>query len=392
MGKRILITGGSHAELPLIRSAKKRGDYVITTGMNADGLGHKEADRYVEADYSDPELVCEMAQQLEVDAIVSGCNDFAYLSASYACERLGLGGHDSYETALTIHHKDRFRACTRELGIRTPNIQTCKNEEEALDFYRRMNVPVLIKPVDLTGGKGVLLCHTEEEVLQAYRQAAALTRASLVIAEECIQGSNHGASVLLKGGKIVFGFVDNEQYYCNPYLVCGACYPSDVPAESMAGLFHDIETVAQAKHLTDGLFHTQFILEPDKTAVMIDPCRRAPGDLYILLVKYATGVDYPTEILKAECGEPLSDHYRTIPRNIARECIMTDRNGILKEIRIGSELQKDLIDRYIWAEQGDRIEDYFKYKAGILFFESDNTEDLYQKVERFHRLVTVETE
>lgn len=390
MGKRILITGGSHAELPIIQAAKRRGDYVITTGNDTKGLGHKEADEYIPGDYSDKEYVYQLAKRLQVDAIVSGCNDFAYLSTAYACEKLGLPGHDSYETALTIHHKNRFRSLTQSLGIRTPQAVNCFDEKTAVEFCRQMNAPVLIKPVDLTGGKGVLICNTVEDVKKAYQKASEITRESVVIVEEYIQGTNHGASVLLMDGRVVFGFVDNEQYYLNPYLVSGACFPSDLSQDIISKLFQDIETLAKSKKLVDGLFHTQFIVNKNSEPIMIDPCRRAPGDLYILLVKYATDVDYPMEILKAECGESLPDQYQVCYHNIARECIMTNRNGIIKDICISSDLKEKIIETYIWAETGDRIDDYLKYKAGILFIDCKDVDELYYNVDRFHEFATIQ--
>lgn len=390
--KCILITGGSHAELPLIKGAKELGYYVITTGTNIDGLGHKEADKYVMGDYSDKEFVYQLAKKEKVDAIISGCNDFAYLSTAYACEKLGLPGHDSYEKARMIHHKDSFRRLTSSLGIRTPKAMSCANEEELRMTCNVIRYPLVVKPVDLTGGKGVLICHNELEAEMAYHKAKDVTKEIHVIVEEYISGTNHGASVLLKDGKVVFGFVDNEQYYLNKYLVSGACFPSDVTQYTMVKLFKDIEKVADALQLVDGLFHTQFIVEDNGEPVMIDPCRRAPGDLYILLVKYATGVDYPVEILKAECGECLKEQYDVSYRNIARECIMTNCSGIYKGIHYNDSFKESIFEQIIWAQESEIIQDYQTYKAGIVFFEYDTSEKLYKKVEKFHDLVRIELE
>ena len=84
MDERILITGGSHAELPLIDALHRLGCFVVSTGMNRDGLGHRAADLYVPADYSDREAILSLAQEQKVCGVVSGCNDFAYLSAAYS--------------------------------------------------------------------------------------------------------------------------------------------------------------------------------------------------------------------------------------------------------------------------------------------------------------------
>ncbi|MBP5705968.1 MAG: ATP-grasp domain-containing protein, partial [Spirochaetales bacterium] len=102
--------------------------------------------------------------------------------------------------------------------------------------------PILIKPVDLTGGKGVQICKSKEELIAAYNECAAVTRKNYVIIEEYIEGSNHGASVLLKNQKVVFSVFDDEQYYKNKYFVQGASMTSDSVSQSAClTLINDIE-------------------------------------------------------------------------------------------------------------------------------------------------------
>ena len=62
MTKKVLILGGSHSEIPLIKSCQKLGYFVITTGNNIDGLGHKTADKYIPCDYSDKGKILEIAK------------------------------------------------------------------------------------------------------------------------------------------------------------------------------------------------------------------------------------------------------------------------------------------------------------------------------------------
>lgn len=390
--KKVLITGGSHAEIPLIKSAKKREMFVITTGNNEEGLGHQEADKYVKGDFSDKEFIYDLAKREKVDAIISGCNDFAYLSTAYACEKLNLPGHDTYEIAKIIHHKDKFMNLCKICGIRIPKTYSCKNLKECIETCKELSFPMILKPVDLTGGKGVKICHSLEEVKKAYEEAHAWSREDTIVLEEYILGSNHGASMLLKEKKVVFCFCDNEQYYINKYLVSGAYFPSDVPECAIISLIHDVEKIAEKLKLVDGLFHVQFILEKNTIPVFIDPCRRSPGDLYIQFVKYATEIDYPLEIVKAEIGESIGEVYQPCYHNIARECVMTEKEGIFSEIHIDKNIRGTILDSFIWAKKGEEIEDYLKYKAGILFLEYESFKQLYEEIEKFHSLVTIRKE
>lgn len=391
MQKRVLVTGGSHAELPLIRVAKADGCFVITTGNNREGMGHQEADKYVPGDFSDKEFILSLAREEKIDAIVSGCNDFAYLSAAYAAEKLNIPGHDTYENAKIIHHKDAFRELLWSLQLPAPRAVRCTDEEGAKLAVAELGLPAVVKPVDLTGGKGVKICRTMPEVMEAFRTAKALTREKYIILESYVSGSNHGFSMLVKNEKVTAAVFDDEQYGMNQYLVLGASMPSEtVTPEAEKMLVSAVEKIFRHLHLVDGLFHGQFILQENGIPVIIDPCRRAPGDLYVLLAKYHSGIDYPQQIYRAETNQELCDSYVQANNYIARECIMAHSTGIVHNISIPKDMQDHIIDRMIWGGVGDAVDDYLKYKAGILFFRYDDADSLKAMISRYQDEVKIE--
>ena len=97
-------------------------------------------------------------------------------------------------------------------------------------------------------------------------------------------------------------FADNEQYFLNKYMVSGANTPSTTSEHGLQLLVEYSERIAESLKLVDGILHIQYIEKADGTPYIIEICRRPPGDLYIKFVKYATGVDYPLMLAKAECG------------------------------------------------------------------------------------------
>lgn len=388
--KKMLMVGGSHAEIPLIEAAHKLGYEVITTGNQAEGLGHPYADAYVKCDFSDRDAIYRLAKEQKVDAICSGCNDFAYLSTAYACEKLGLPGHDTYETALMLHHKDRYRHLAKELGIRTPNAYRCRSLEEMIRACGHMQFPVIVKPVDLTGGKGMMRCDGIGQLESAYENGMRVTRQSYLVAEEFVTGTNHGFSAYLQDRKVTFYFADNEQYYHNPYLVSGASAPGDIPTGALKQLCADCEKIAEKLQLTDGILHIQFVLREDGEPVIIEVCRRAPGDLYIHLVELVTGVDYPSCIVAAEAGikiPALSLH--NAEGYTVRHCIMADREGRVEEVRIEDEIRPYITEQMLWYRKGESIEDMLKYKAGIVFLHFDDEKTYRYYLPKLTELLTI---
>ena len=396
--KKLLLLGGSHAEIPLIQAAHELGWYVITTGYNRDGLGHPHADKTIFADFSDKDAMLKLARSEGVQAVCSGCNDFSLLSTVYVCEKLGLPGHDSYATSIELHHKDKYRALATRLGIPTPHAITIPvaekyTSEMRADFDKaiaQLTFPVIVKPVDLTGGKGIHRALNIEEAYAAYKDACSRTRQDHIVVEELVQGSNHGFSAMLVNGKVAFAFADNEQYYLNKYMVSGANTPSTTNAAGLAKLRDYSERIARELHLVDGILHIQYIEKADGTPVIIEICRRPPGDLYIKFVKYATGIDYPKFIVMAETGMDISG-ITDIPTQgfWLRHCIMADREGIVRDVTFAPEIQKNIVEKFLWYKPGEQITDKLLYKAGIVFFKFDTLAEMQDKTARMTELAKI---
>lgn len=377
--KKVLVLGGGHSEIPIILAAKKRGYYVITTGNQVNGLGHRYADEYCVCDFSDKEAILALAKSKQVEGIISGCNDFALLSAAYACEKLGLPGHDSYQTSIILHHKDKYREFASAHNIHTPKAIRCFAKGDISAACTRLRFPVIVKPVDLTGGKGIKKCNNIYEVEAAYDEAIKITREKYIIIEEFITGTNHGFSAYIQDQRVTFFFADNEQYYLNKYLVAGASTPTDVNEQALEQLCSDCEKIASTLKLVDGIVHIQFIMS-DEGPVIIEICRRAPGDLYIKLVEMATGIDYPGIIVDAELGRKLQKLEKRIPHSYwVRHCVMTNTTGTYRCVEIDESIKDMIVDKIIWAKSGEIIENPYLFKAGIIFLNIPS-EQLYREI------------
>lgn len=392
--KKMLLLGGGHAEIPLIQAAQSLGWYVITTGNAREGLGHPYADKNVFADFSDKEAMLELAKSEGVQAVCSGCNDFALLSTVYVCEKLGLPGHDSYATSLEIHHKDKYRALATRLGIPTPRALVVRSTADFETAIAQLTFPIIVKPVDLTGGKGIHRAANAEEARAAYKDATSRTRQDHIVVEEFVVGTNHGFSAMLVKGKVAFAFSDNEQYFVNKYLVSGANTPSTSSDKTLAMLREYSERIAQELHLVDGILHIQYIERADGTPVIIEICRRPPGDLYIKFVKYATGVDYPKFIVQAETGEDISAIKDAPTQGFwLRHCVMAgpeiENGSIVCDVSFAPEIQGNIVEKFLWHKPGEVITDKLTYKAGIVFFKFDTLAEMQDKTARMTELAKI---
>ncbi len=374
--KKILILNAGYSEIPLIDAAKEEGFYVITTGMNGKAPGHKLADEYVPADYSDGDAIYDLAKEKEVNAICSGCTDFSYLATAYACEKLGLPGHDSYEVAKILHHKDMYRKFAQRVGIKSPKAITYTSKSD-LDKLSNLSFPVLVKPVDLFSGMGISRCESAREVETAIKKVEEVTREPKVVIEEFLEGTNHGFSVIIKDKKVICYIVDEEVHDYNEYAVSAAFTPSGVPQSALQQLICDTETMSRELNLVDGLVHIQFILSADGIPTILEVCRRSPGDLYIKFAQKATGVNYPKLIVRSESGLPIDVATQGLEaENWLRQVVACTQEGIVIGLEIDETIKKYIVESDVHLEEGHKIEKGQIYKCGVLFLKFNTAEEM----------------
>lgn len=367
---RVLICGGSHADIPQIEAVRRLGHWVATSGNHPNELGHKHADAYLAADYSDPAAIGEIVATHAIDAVIPCCNDFSYLTCAAIAPRLGQHGYDGINTAHQIHDKDAFRALCRDLGIAVPRVlATWPSEAETKTCF---DTDVIVKPVDLSGGKGMTRVAAGMDSLSAINNAVARSKAGRVVVEEFVTGSNHGLSTLIVDGKVRFSFVDDEHYFLNPYLVSGASSPGAVRPEVTAGLIADIELLAHHLKLVDGLMHCQFI-QTANAYRLLEICRRPPGDLYTRFVELVTGLPYPELLVRFYLGDvPALDALQPQQalRAMTRHCAMPTQKGRYTGLMLAPELHDRIIERFILLEEGAIITDELVQKAAIFFIDN----------------------
>lgn len=385
--KKLLIAGAGYADIPLIKSAQDLGFYVITSGNNPEDLGHKESNETCLADFSDPEAMLNIAKNLDINAICSCANDFSAISSAYVAEKLGLPGHDSYQTTKLIHHKDSYREFALANDIPTPYAKGFSDTQTALSVIDEFQFPIMIKPVDLTGGKGITKVDDKTLAEEAIKNAFDRSKTKRIVIEEFITGSRHGFSAFIRDGKVAFHFTDNEHYYLNQYMVSAASTPSIVPNRAVDELIEQSEKIASLLSLKTGIFHVQFILH-DNLPVIIEICRRPPGDLYIKLVEHATGIDYASWIISAAAGLDCSKlSQKDVDGFYTRHCIMTSETGVLDKIVIDKNLEGKIIDQLLWWKHGDRIDDVQTKKFGIVFIKFSSMAEMLKDTEEMHTLI-----
>ena len=387
--KKILIAGGSYGDIPTIKTAKINGFCVITSGNNKKELGHLYSDEYCPADYSDKDELLKISRSLGIDYIVPACHDLSMVSCAYVAEQLSLPGYDSYETTLRLHHKNMFRKLADEIGLKSPASYPLSSLDEVADLYGKISQKNIVKPIDSGGGRGITVIGTEEELLPAVRYAFENSKAGKVVVEEFVDGTLHSFSSFIRKQKVIFCYCDNEYSSVNKYGVATSSAPCQHSDRLTDSLIAETEKTAKYLNLSDGLLHLQYIFNGDQFKI-IEFTRRMPGDWYFYPVNLSTGINYPYWYLQGFIGnEP--DHLAPVKQQgfYSRHCLMAQKNGIIEETHIGREIEKNIVDKYVWARVGDLINNYMYQKLGLFFLQYESFAEMEDKTANINDLITI---
>lgn len=367
--KKALLLCASHNDLGLIWSLRKLGFYVLATG-NAPGLiGEPYVDEYIQADYSDKELILEIAKQEKVDVICHCCNDFGVYTAAYVAEKLGLPGYDSYETTLTLNNKDRFKAFAAANNITTPRAEMFTDRQEAYAYMKGAAYPLIVKPVDCSAGNGIHKAENAEEAAWAVEEAFGKSRAGRIVIEPYITGTQHGFCTFLHNQKVVAHCSNNEYSIINPYRVEIDTFPADNDAEVSGVLIDQVEKMAGLLSLHDGIFHLQYIADANGMPQIIEVMRRAIGNMYWYPAGKLTGFDWNYWEVRARCGLSCED----VPAGCRQEgfyaykAVLAPENGRIKSVSIPDKYKRNLMDMVLLKKVGDDITHHESEPAGFLF-------------------------
>jgi biotin carboxylase len=390
--KKLLIAGGSHSDIPLINAAKSYGYHVITSGNREDDLGHRLSDQVCLQDFSNKEAILSLAQRLDIDAICSSANDFSLISCAYVAEQMGLPGFDSYETTLTLHHKDRFRALSSKLALPCPKAKSFATEDVAIADIADLPFPLIVKPIDLTGGKGISRIDSPDQLAAAVKLAFDFSRAKTIVIETFISGTLHSYSSFIRDRRVIFDYADNEHSFLNHYLVSTSTSPAIVDPSILPAIRSVTEHLAGQLNLVDGILHMQFLAN-GRDFNIIEYTRRCPGDFYAIPVQHSTGINHADMIVRPCLGMDLVAPTDFRQKGFfSRHCVMAERPGTILEIRITDEISGNIMETFPLRKPGEQIDNHLVDKAAIMFLRYASEDEMIDKNQRITSLIRVVTE
>lgn len=200
-GKRILFLGAVRPLCEAVEVAKKMGMYTIVTDYLPNSPAKKYADKACMVSTIDVDAVVELCKKEKVDGLFTAFTDSMLPYARKVCDIMGYPFYASEKQIELSLNKKLFKETCKKYGVPVPaeyDIQYVDGKPDASNI----EFPVIVKPIDSSGGRGVKICYEEDEFINAYEYALSVSPSKTIIVEEYVKGDEVTATYTMKNGKV----------------------------------------------------------------------------------------------------------------------------------------------------------------------------------------------
>lgn len=363
--KRIMLLGGLRYLLPVIDVAHKQGYYVITADYLPNNIAHKYSDEYCNVSIIDKEAVLKEAIRLQIDGIMSFAVDPGVMAAAYVAEKLGLPFQCSYKSACILQNKSKFRSFLSDNNFNVPNAKYYDNVQNAIDDIKTFNFPLMVKPVDSAGSKGVSKVDSKEFLQPAIEYALSESHIGHFIIEDYLEkvGYSSDSDCFALNGDLCFCSFSDQMFdddADNPFTPAAYIWPSTMPVSAQNELKSELQRLMSLLNVGTGLFNVETRICSDGKAYIMEVSPRGGGNRLSEMLEVITSVNLIRYAVRSAVGDPVDGIVQPEYHGYLAEVILHSRkNGLFKELKMNRIVTDNyLIEKDLWVKEGDYVDSF----------------------------------
>lgn len=288
-GKRLLILGGMRFSCEIVKKAQAMGIYTLVADYNKieDSPGKQIADEAVDLSVIDVDAVVEYVKENRIDGVFVGFNDMLLPYYAEICEKTGLPCYGTKEQFETLIAKDKYKSLCRQFGV--PTIPEYDFHDENIKY------PVLVKPVDSSGSRGITICHDRAELEKAVEVGRKASKTGEVLVERYMDGREVTVFWTFQNGNYYLSALANRHVKQNQGgdvipLPVGYTFPSIYLSKYRVEVEENCKNMFRHLGIKDGMMFMQCKVE-DGTCYLYDLGFRPTGSLEYKILNRVCGYD-----------------------------------------------------------------------------------------------------
>ena len=306
--KKLLLLGGSFAQLAAIKKAKSLGYYTVLCDYLPDNPGQSIADSFHLVSTTDKDAVLQVAQQEGIDGIIAYGSDPAAPTAAYVANAMNLPGMD-YNLVRHFCEKHLFREFLIDHGFNVPKWVEVNAPYEIEEVtIASLHFPVIVKPTDSSGSKGITVVEDKTELAAAIDYAKKYSRNGTLIIEEFIRRDHPfviEAEIFALNGKVMaWGLINSiRDIEANPLLPAAYSYPLDLSETRKQLVRDEVSRLVAATGNTSGAFNIEMIIDKHDRLYFLDAGPRSGGNMLPEFISMIARKDIVEATIKTAMGE-----------------------------------------------------------------------------------------
>ena len=359
--KKLMLLGGMRYLIPVIEAAHKLGVYVITCDYLPNNIAHKYSDEYCNVSILEKDKVLEKAKELKIDGILSFACDPGVATAAYVAEKMKLPSSGPYESIEILQNKGKFRKFLTDNNFNVPVAKEYTDLETALNDIDMFNWPVIVKPTDSAGSKGVTKVEEKDKLEDAINYALKFSHSNEFIIEDFLEkvGDSSDCDSFSIDGKLKFVSFSAQKFdeNCeNPYTPAAYTWPASISRENQEELTNEIQRLLSLLNMKSSIYNIETRECTNGKSYIMECSPRGGGNRLAEMVRYITGVDMITNIVKVALGmEPDAIEQQEIKDNWAEIILHSEREGTFEKLWISDEISSNIVENDLWIEEGTKV-------------------------------------
>ena len=372
--KKILLLGGSSQQIVAIAEAKKMGYFTIVCDYLKENPGQYVADKFYLVSTTDKDKILQIAINEKIDGIIAYASDPAAPTSAFVAEKMGLPSN-SFNSVDILCNKDRFRRFLAKNGFSVPAVY---DDIESVNSF-----PVVIKPVDSSGSKGVVVVNNQSELKKAYNFALDFSRCGRVIIEDFVV-KNHeyliGGDIFIIDGEIkLWGLLNcHRDASSNPLVPVGKSYPLALSEKQVEIVKKTLRDLVFKLGIKFGPMNVELIIDEKDDCYLIDAGPRAGGNMIPDFLGMIFEINIVQMCIKCAMGEKVDVNPIKKEQYCATHNLHSNIGGIYKTIIFDDQISQFIVKKFLYKKEGDIVEPFYNAAnaLGIIFMKFNNKENM----------------
>ena len=345
---KIAIIGANEFQNKLVKKAKTLGIETHVFAWEEGAIAKENSSYFYPVSITEKDKILEICKKNKIDGICSVGSDLAVLTVNYIAEKLNLVGNTLNSTLLSTNKYEMRKKLSKD-GLPCPKFLLLENFERKFIEGQEISYPVIVKPTDRSGSRGIYKVEKKDEIYEACLKAKKESFNQRILIEEYIEGNEYSVeSISIEGEHKILQITKKFTNGSPNFIETGHLQPAILNDKIKGGIENIIKRALDSLEIKNGASHSEIKILDNEIKIIEIGARMGGDFIGSDLVELSTGIDYLKLVLEIALGKKI-DLNKIIAKyeNISAVKFFFDENDIKRFENIEKKYKENIKEIFI---------------------------------------------